>query len=86
MKFAFSSCAFHLCASTVWNSLDATTLDSQIFSTFKQHFKTHLYNSAFNITPWQAIQLHSDSFLNSALCKLHTNLLTYGPTEYIYQL
>jgi len=48
-KLVFSSRAFRVCAPTVWNSFENTIRESQTFSTFKRHLKTHLFHTAFNI-------------------------------------
>ena len=35
------------------------TRDSQTLSTFKRHFKTHLFKASFNITPYRVPQFFS---------------------------
>ena len=40
-SLAISSHAFRVSAPTVWNPIDNVTRDSQTFSTFKRHLKTH---------------------------------------------
>jgi len=48
---AFSSCAFRVSTPTVWTSLDDTIRYSET-STFQRRLKTHLFQAAFNITPY----------------------------------
>jgi len=49
MTLAFSSRAFYVSASAVWNSLDNISRDSQTFSACKR-LKTNLFQAAFNTT------------------------------------
>jgi len=51
-NFIFGYHSFHTAAPTIWNSLPNSLCSSSTFHSFRQHLKTHLFQTAFN-TPWQ---------------------------------
>jgi len=55
-NLCFGSRLFHIAAPAVWNSLLSTLRSSQTLNTFWKHLKTHLYQSAFNNSPYLLVQ------------------------------